>query len=234
MKYALEVCLSALAVTSFAAAQSAAAPSTPTLRKGISVKMPFAGNAVMVPEADKEDALVVAITQDGKIYLGIDYLTPAQLADNLKADLPSRSDKNLYLKADTRTLYASVMTALEAARTAGVTAPVLLTSQQESAQSERPLTPQGLKVLLGSLPTGTASIAVQLLNSGHEGPTLKINHRDVAWPNLQSMLRQASQNTKTKVVAVKADGDLPFGNIVHTVDECQAAGDQIVLVGPQM
>lgn len=233
MKYLLEVCLVVLAVVSFAAGQSAD-PSTPMLRKGVSVRMPVATNAVMVPDADKEDALVVAIARDGKIYLGIDYVTPAQLGDNLKADLSSRSDKTFYLKADTRTLYANVMTVLEAARAAGVTAPVLLTSQQESPQSERPVSPRGLEVLLGSLPSGEESIAVQLLKPDQQWPRLKINNQEMPWSTLQSTVRHLLQNGSQKVVLVKAEGILPFADVVDVIDTCRSTGARVILVTPRL
>src|SRR5256884_4396549 len=43
---------------------------TPLLTKDIPVDMPSAANSRDMQDADKDDALVVAVTRDGRIYLG--------------------------------------------------------------------------------------------------------------------------------------------------------------------
>ena len=47
---------------------------TPMLQKGVSVDMAKATNPREMREADQDDAVVVAVTRDGKIYLGSDQL----------------------------------------------------------------------------------------------------------------------------------------------------------------
>ena len=49
---------------------------TPMLQKGVSVDMAKADNPRDMQDADKEDAVVLAITRDGKIYLGHDQIAP--------------------------------------------------------------------------------------------------------------------------------------------------------------
>src|SRR5215469_10912446 len=46
----------------------------PQLQVGISIQMPVTGNAVPMPEADQQDALVVTVTGDGSPYLGINQV----------------------------------------------------------------------------------------------------------------------------------------------------------------
>ena len=48
---------------------------TPMLQKGVSVDMAKVNNPVPMPDADKEDALLVSIMRDGKIYFGTDEVT---------------------------------------------------------------------------------------------------------------------------------------------------------------
>src|SRR5262245_936374 len=48
---------------------------------GVSVQMPVTSNAVAVPKADNQDALVVALTAEGTSYLGVDRLETSALAD---------------------------------------------------------------------------------------------------------------------------------------------------------
>ena len=99
MKHLLEVCLIALALaTTTLFAQDPTIP----MQRGISVQLPVTSNAVAVPSADKEDALVVAVTLDGRVYLGTDLISPAELAAKIKTEMATRADKRLYLKADAR------------------------------------------------------------------------------------------------------------------------------------
>lgn len=201
------------------------------LRKGISVELPVTSNAIAMPDADKEDALIVAVTHNGSVYFGIDPITPAALAE--KHGLSSRVEEKLYIKADARTPYANVMNVLDAVRKAGVTAPNLLTAQHETPEPGKLVPPKGLEVLVGpSLPSGAESTVVQVLNSGQRWPVLKINNEEIPWATLESRLRQLFTNRSEKVVLVKADGLLPFARVVHVIDVCRSTGAIVFLVTP--
>jgi biopolymer transport protein TolR len=145
MKYLPEVCLIAL---SLAATPVVAQDPTIPMQRGITVKLPATSNAVAVPSADKQDALVVAVTHDGRLYLGTDLISPAELADKVKSELATRTDKRLYVKADARTPYAHVVAVLDAVRRSGVQGLILLTDQRRPADAGRPVTPTGLEMLV--------------------------------------------------------------------------------------
>ena len=115
------------------------------LQAGVSVQLPVTGNAVAVPKADNQDALVVALTADGGTYLGVDRLATSALADRVKKLLSTRSDKTLYIKADARVPYARVVEVMDAVRNSGVDLLTFLTAQQDTVGS-RPLTPKGLEM----------------------------------------------------------------------------------------
>jgi biopolymer transport protein ExbD len=55
---------------------------TPMLSKGVSVDLVKTMNPIAMQDADKEDAVLVAVSRDGRVYLGSDQL--------LAADLPAR------------------------------------------------------------------------------------------------------------------------------------------------
>jgi biopolymer transport protein ExbD len=201
------------------------------LRKGVSVELAVTRNAVAMPDADKEGAVIVAVTHSGRVYLGIDLITPAALAE--KPGLSSRAEEKLYIKADARTPYANVAKVLAAVRKAGVTAPNLLTGQHETPEPGKLLTPKGLEVRVGPpWPAGVESNVVQMLNSGERQPLLKINNEDIPWANLENRLRQLYQNHSEKVVLLNADGLLPYGNVVHVIDACRSTGAKVFLVTP--
>jgi biopolymer transport protein ExbD len=201
------------------------------LRKGVHVEMAVTQNAVAMPDADKADAIVVAVTHDGSVYLGVDPITPAALAE--KHDQFSRAEEKLYIKGDARTPYADVAKVLDAVRAAGVTDPNLLTNQRETPAPGKIVPPKGLEVLIGPpLPSGAEPTVLQVVNSTQEGPLLKINNRDVPWTNLEGSLRQLLQNRSEKVVLLKADGGLAYTQVVHVIDACRAAGAKVFLVTP--
>jgi biopolymer transport protein ExbD len=201
------------------------------LKKGISVEEAVTRNAVAMPDADKEGALIVAVTQSGSVYLGIDPITPAALAE--KSGLSSRAEEKLYIKADARTPYANVAKVLDAVRKAGVTSTNLLTAQDETPEPGKLVPPKGLEVLVGPpLSSGAESTVVQVLNSGQRWPLLQINNEDIPWANLESRLRQLYQNHSKKVVLLKADGLLPFRNVVHVIDVCRSTGAEVYLATP--
>lgn len=147
MKHLLEVCLIALALaTTTLFAQDPTIP----MQRGISVQLPVTSNAVAVPSADKEDALVVAVTHDDRVYLGTDLISPAELAATIKTEMATRADKRLYLKADARTPYRNVVNVLDVVGTSGVQGLTLLTDQRGSSEAEKLVTPTGLEMLVVS------------------------------------------------------------------------------------
>lgn len=201
------------------------------LQRGISVELPVTRNAVAMPDADKENASIVAVTHNGRVYFGADPITPAALAE--KRGLASRPEEKLYVKADARAPYAHVMEVLDAVRTAGVTTPNLLTAQQVTPEPGKLVPPQGLEVQVGPpLSPGTESTVVQMLNSGQQWPMLKINEEEIPWAALESRLGQLVKNHNEKVLLVKADGALPFRQVVHVIDVCRSTGAAVFLVTP--
>ena len=115
------------------------------LQAGVSVQLPVTGNAVAVPKADTQDALVVALTADGATYIGVARVATAALAERVKTLLSGRSDKTLYIKADARVPYARVVEIIDAVRNSGVDLLTFLTAQQDAAGS-RPVAPKGLEM----------------------------------------------------------------------------------------
>src|SRR5208282_387392 len=78
---------------------------TPMLQKGVPVDMAKATNTRDMQDADKEDAVVLAITRDGKVYLQSDRINTDQITTEVKDRLASRLDKTVYVKADARAKY---------------------------------------------------------------------------------------------------------------------------------
>jgi biopolymer transport protein TolR len=126
--------------------QSSAQPAPP-LQAGISVQMPVTNNATPVPEADQEDALILTVTVEGKMYLGVHPIDSDGLGAGLRET--KGAGRRLYIKADARAPYATVIHALDAASEAGIETTVLLTSQHDAPQLGTVASPNGITVETG-------------------------------------------------------------------------------------
>jgi len=162
MKYLLEVCLvtaTLIAGSALAAQSQPSSESIPTLRKGISVALPVTSNAASVPKADKEDAVVVVITSKSEVYLGTNPILVSDLPAKVKDALNGRAEKVVYIKADARAPYASVVEVLDSLRKADVEGVTLLTAQGAPQEPTVPVPPKGLEMpVVGSGPRNSSNL----------------------------------------------------------------------------
>jgi biopolymer transport protein ExbD len=116
---------------------------TPMLSKGISVDMVKTVNPVTMQAADKSDAIIVAVTRDGKTYLGTTQMPAADIPGKVKDLLSSRLDKMCYIRADSRARYEKVVDVVNNLRAAGVDQLGLLTEQVQQKRTPGAAAPAG-------------------------------------------------------------------------------------------
>ncbi|HWZ50659.1 MAG TPA: biopolymer transporter ExbD [Granulicella sp.] len=104
---------------------------TPMLNNKVNVDLPKAAAAVVMEDANKEDAVVVAVTRDGKTFLGGDRVNIDDLGTKITAKLENKTNKQVFLRADSRANYGKVMDTIDGIRTAGVSQLGLLTERQD-------------------------------------------------------------------------------------------------------
>ena len=104
---------------------------TPMLQNKVSVDMAKVENPTSMPDADKEDAIVVAITRDGGVFLGQDKIAVSELGARVRDKLADKPGKTIFIRADARAQYRAVEDAIDAVRTAGVEDVGLLTQKRE-------------------------------------------------------------------------------------------------------
>lgn len=139
------VVLTLIAVPGAAGAQQAGG-GVP-LQRGVSVQMTVTRNAVAVPRADTQDALVMALTADGTAYLRADRVQTPDVAETVRKALAGRTDKTLYIKADARVPSARLIEVIDAVQRSGVEGVTLLTAQQDAADREqKQVPPKGLEM----------------------------------------------------------------------------------------
>ena len=116
---------------------------TPMLQKGVSVDLATVNNPEAMPDADKEDALIVSVMRDGKIYFNSDRVEPDQLTEKVKDRLSTRADKRVYVRSDARAKFGSVVEVVDNVRAAGVDQLGLLTEQRKTGPGAPPGGPSG-------------------------------------------------------------------------------------------
>jgi biopolymer transport protein TolR len=104
---------------------------TPMLQKTFSVDMAPTENPRQMPDAEKDSAVVVAVTHDGKVFLGNNQVQPGQLPDKIKDMLSTELDKTVYIKADKRAKYGVVVQVVNTVRDAKIERIGLLTEKLE-------------------------------------------------------------------------------------------------------
>ncbi len=114
---------------------------TPMLQKGFSVDLARVNNAIDMPAADRDDAIIVAVTRDGNIYLGTTQIHKEDLANQVKDLLANRLDKTVFVKSDGRAKYGVVVSVVDEVRAAGVDKLGLLTERNLDQRRAPPRPP---------------------------------------------------------------------------------------------
>ena len=104
---------------------------TPMLQKGQQVELAKTRNPVDMKEADRDDSVIIAITRDGKFYLGQDKVNVDDLAAKVNDLLATRLEKRVFVKSDSRAKYGDVVMVVDNIRNAGVDQIGLLTERMD-------------------------------------------------------------------------------------------------------
>ena len=102
---------------------------TPMLTQKVQIDMAVVKNPIAMPDADKDDAIVVAITRDGKMFLGSNEVSAPELGQQVADRLANKTDKTVFVRADARAQFKAVEDAIDDVRTAGVDQVGLLTQR---------------------------------------------------------------------------------------------------------
>jgi biopolymer transport protein ExbD/biopolymer transport protein TolR len=108
---------------------------TPMLQNKVAVDMAKVDNPTSMPDADKEDAIVVAITRDGAVFLGQNKVAVSELGPQVRDKLADKPGKTIFIRADARAQFRAVEDAIDAVRTAGVDDVGLLTQKREAGSA---------------------------------------------------------------------------------------------------
>ena len=116
---------------------------TPMLTKGLSVELAKVTSPSDMPDADKDDAVIVGVSSSGDVYLGNTKSDLTQIADQVRDRISSKLDKTVFVKSDGRAKYGTVVKVVDEIRAAGVDNVGLLTDKAEQNRRLAPPSPTG-------------------------------------------------------------------------------------------
>ena len=105
---------------------------TPMLQKTHQVDLAPVNNPRDMKEADRDDAIVVAVTRDGSLYMGNTKVKKEDITGQIKDQIANKLDKTVYVKSDARAKYGDVVAVVDEIRSAGVDQLGLLTEKTQS------------------------------------------------------------------------------------------------------
>ena len=111
---------------------------TPMLSKGLSVELAKVNNPSDMPDADKDDAVIVGISASGDVYLGSTKSDITQISDQVKDRISNKLDKTVFVKSDGRAKYGDVVKVVDEIRSAGVDNVGLITDRAEQTRQAPP------------------------------------------------------------------------------------------------
>src|ERR1700732_282120 len=114
---------------------------TPMLQKGVSVDMARVVNPQDLPDADKDDAVLLVVSRDGHIYLGTSQIQLAEITTRVKDQIANRLDKTVFVRSDARAKYGDVVKVVDEVRAAGVDNLGLLTEKNQKGGAGPPPPP---------------------------------------------------------------------------------------------
>jgi len=116
---------------------------TPMLTKGLSVELAKVNNPSDMPDADKDDAIIVGISASGDVFIGSAKSDVSQIADQVRDRISNKLDKTVFVKSDGRAKYGDVVKVVDEIRSAGVDNVGLITDRAEQSRRTAPPPPAG-------------------------------------------------------------------------------------------
>src|ERR1700681_2215063 len=111
---------------------------TPMLQKDHPVDLARTNTAKDMQDADKDDAIVIAVTRDGNIFLRTTQIRKEEITAQVKDRIANRLDKTVYVKSDARAKYGDVVAVVDEIRSAGVDQLGLLTERRQNRETPPP------------------------------------------------------------------------------------------------
>jgi|SRR5580698_3986573 biopolymer transport protein TolR len=107
---------------------------TPMLNNKVNVDLARVNSPEDMPDANKEDSVVIAVTRDGMVFLGANQVSVTDLGPKVADALANKTSKMVYVRADARARYGTVEDVVDNVRTAGVDQLGLLADRRQTQE----------------------------------------------------------------------------------------------------
>jgi biopolymer transport protein ExbD/biopolymer transport protein TolR len=111
---------------------------TPMLNNKVNVDLAKVNAPQDMPDANKEDSVVIAITRDGNVFLGANQISTSDLGPKVTDLLANKTNKMVFIRADARARYGVVQDVVDDVRTAGVDQLGLLAETRQHNDTNNP------------------------------------------------------------------------------------------------
>jgi biopolymer transport protein TolR len=101
---------------------------------GRRIDLPMASHPVLMSGAEREDALLIAISRDGHVSLGNQRVPPEELIADLRDRVHAGAPRKVYIKSDARVHYRSVKGVLDSVHSAGLTDVAFITDPRRTGE----------------------------------------------------------------------------------------------------
>ena len=106
----------------------------------VGVDLAKVSNSTDLRGALREDALVVAVQRNGNIWFDRDKITPEHLPVAIRERVSHGAERKVYIRADMRAKYGSVLEVLSTVRSAGIENVAFLVNERNSRLSPQQAT----------------------------------------------------------------------------------------------
>jgi len=100
---------------------------TPTIMKGVSLRLPEAVNTINMPESPE---VVMSMQKDGTIWLKSEKITAENLQTKLEEAFMAVAEKKLYLRADSDMEYGKIVRLIDVIRESGIEVVGIITEKK--------------------------------------------------------------------------------------------------------
>jgi biopolymer transport protein TolR len=108
----------------------------PMLQEGVSVELPQAPGKDLAPSQTKEP-VVISVSQEGEIYVNNDKVEPDALTEKVLAATKESESSDVFLKADTKVPYGTVVGIIGRLQSAGIkNLGIITTPEEKRSQSQ--------------------------------------------------------------------------------------------------
>ncbi len=103
---------------------------SPMIKEGLEVKLPETTTSTIL---EQEQSILVVCDKSGKVFVQDKRVTVNQVGEAVKSLKRSRPDAIVLLRADTELAYGTVISVMDAIRSAGITNVGMVTQKADSA-----------------------------------------------------------------------------------------------------